>query len=61
MENTDKIISILRFILRQADGGQIPKEVPMTNELSSITTREEAQKIYKSVLIELGIKDTDLI
>jgi hypothetical protein len=28
----------------------------MTDELSKITNKEEAQKIYNNILIELGIK-----
>lgn len=60
MDDT-QIKSKLRFILRQADGGKIPKKVPMTPELIKLVDENTAQKIYNELINELGISKDDLI
>ena len=43
----------LRFFLRQADGGFLPKRVPFTPDLREIVDEQTAQKLYDQLITEL--------
>lgn len=52
-EIIEKAKSRIRFLLRQADGGTIPKQVPMTPALRELVDMPTAQRLYEEIIIEL--------
>ena len=53
MNNIEQVKNELGFMLRQAQGGMIPRRVPMTPRLMELTDESTAQKIYDEIIKQL--------
>lgn len=59
-ETIEKAKSRIRFLLRQADGGRLPKRLPMTPYIGELVDEQTAQRLYDEIIADLektsGIK-----
>ena len=59
-ETIEKAKNRIRFLLRQADGGKLPKRLPMTPYIGELIDEQTAQLLYEEIIGDLenasGIK-----